>query len=150
MNQAEFDIAVEKLLDKDFTEWVKTECIWVNDEEGFYYHTKTENWANTPFDLYEVFMRVTKPVFPKEQDYARVWGFDDNAYSFDLDVYMDWMDARKEANMKRFLTLVSPRPSTWEADYKRRKRKRFWNKIVLRYLVTKDYIKNLLNIKDND
>lgn len=131
MNQSEFDIGIIKLLDKDFTEWVKTECIWVKDEEGFYAHIKTENWANTPFDLYEVFMRVTKP-FPTEQD------------------YMDWVDARKEANKKRFLALVSPRPSTWKADYKRRKRKRFWNKIVLRYLIAKDYIKNLLNIKDND
>jgi hypothetical protein len=148
MNQAEFDIAVEKLLDKDFTEWVKNECIW--DEGEFYYHTKTTLSADVPFELYELFMRVTKPVFPKKEDYERVWGFDDNGYSFNLDVYADWVDARKEANKKRFLALVSPRPSTWEADYKRRKRKRFWNRIVLRYLITKDYIKNLLNIKDND
>lgn len=147
MNQAEFDTAIDTLLDKDFTEWVKTDCVWM---EKCYHHTKTDNVFETASILYHHFMRVTKPVFPKEENYVRPWGFDDNAYSFDVETYSNWTDKRKNANMKRFLALVSPEPSTWEADYKRRKRKRFWNRIVLRYLITKDYIKNLLNKKDND
>ena len=145
MNQSEFDIKVDKLLDQDFTDWVNKECTW---EEPNYVHSDLR--FDTAFKLYDHFLVVTKPVFPKEEDYVRPWGFDDNGYSFNLDVYMDWADARKNANTKRFLALVSPKPSTWEADYKRRKRKRFWNRIVLHYLIAKDYIKQLLNIKDND
>lgn len=147
MTQSEFDTGVEKLLDKDFTEWVKNECTW--DEAEYYYHIKTELKADVPFELYEMFMRLTKPVLPKKEDYTKSLDFDNNAYSTDLDEYMTWVDARKKANKQRFLALVSPEPSTWEADYKRRKRKRFWNKLVLRYLIAKDYIKMLFNIKDN-
>jgi hypothetical protein len=39
---------------------------------------------------------------------------------------------------ERFLALVSQEPSTWDKDYHRRKRKRLWNKLILKWLIFKD------------